>query len=826
MGFLGRAHGRARRHATVAALALAASLALAAGVPLRAEGASGTVKSKKAASLDGWDSLKMEGSAILGELKLQSGDYSGARETFGESLETSVNLRDPSSPVMALDLYRSALLAAGRGEVDEARGHLEILINRYPDSEFAVKGRQLLALIDRGDKVRIEGEEPVELEPLGARPGAKLSRIRASLRKELWRDALGQTRGFLAASPDHELAGEARLLEGLLYLKVQPAKAAPVLTRVARGGPSHLRSRAAYLLGSAAVSLRNCSWLAEDLPDPSGPVLRTDTPRPDRWQRAPDRWQRAPDRWQRAGSVWAAACDDLSGRPESAEVKYRSVAESAGETPLKAYALAALAQAAARQQEYGSALMLMDKAVSEADRHDLDDVAAVAALSRGHLLYKLRRYREAALAYGAFAGAYPQDPNRTLALYHRALALKWAGDNRSAIQGFESLIVRFPETVYAPDARLQLGLLYDETGHSQKAVESYRRMAEGGLENRRESLLLEAQHHYNRKRYLSAIPLYWKFLAEFPDDPRQAEVATLLLTSYWVGSKDDPGFLKAAEMFPDHPIVANLRWNLAAQAHRQGDCRKAVPNLQRFEAEYPDSPRMEEGLMLKAECLYELKDYRLAADAFTELIRRYPRSKRVRDARFKKGLALHGAGDFSASAAAMRLVGGSDSLAADAAYNAALSAVKTGDKAEALASLEGFVNDFPRHPRAGWAFFKLGELREGAGRHAAAALAYGQATENRSQALFNMGRCYERIKDRLEAKKAYEALLKARPANDSHRLNGLARLGLFYELEGKFKKAAQVYADILKNAPQGDILELARKRLLALTKDGSLTTTR
>ncbi|MBI5883202.1 MAG: tetratricopeptide repeat protein [Elusimicrobia bacterium] len=789
------------------------------GVPFAALAASPKTK-KKSASLDGWDSLKMEGAAILGELKLQSGDYSGAHETFGESLETSVNLRDPSSPVMALDLYRSALLAASKGRVEEARGHLEILINRYPDSEFSIKGRQLMALIDRGERIRIEGEEPLDLEPMADRPSARLSRIRESLRQEHWRDALSQTRDFLAADPGHELAAEARLLEGLLYLKVQPAKAAPILTRVARGGPPGLRSRADYLLGAAAVSLRNCSWISEDLQD---------------------RAVAAPDRWQQAGAAWSAACDDLKGDSDAAAAKYRSVAEASFDTPLKAYALASLGERQARQGQYGPALKTMDRAVSEADRHDLDDAAAAAALSRGHLLYRLRRYREAAEAYEAFAGAYPRDPNRTAALYHRALALKWAGDRRGAVQGFESLVARFPDTVYAPDARLQLGLIYDETGQSQRAVENYRKMSDGGLQNRRESLLLEAQLHYNRKKYGAAIPLHWKFLSEFPNDPRKSEVATLLLTSYWMSAKDDPGFLKAAEMFPDHPIVANLRWNLAAQAHRLGDCRKAVPLLQRFEAEYPDSPRMEEGLMLKGECLHEMGGYRLAADAFTELTRRYPKSKRLRDALFKKGLALHEAGDFEGSAAAMKAVGGTDSLAADAAYNTVLSDLKAKDKAKALASLEHFVKAFPRHARTGWAYFKVGELREAAGRHAAAALAYdralsrgsaasevrsdaaSQATEDRGQALFNMGRCYEKLRKTALAKKAYEGLRKVRPLDDSHRVAGLARLGLIYELEGKPQKAAQVYADILKNAPQGPVLELARKRLLALTKDGSLT---
>ncbi|MBI5208508.1 MAG: tetratricopeptide repeat protein [Elusimicrobia bacterium] len=758
-------------------------------------------KKKSPTKLDSWNSTKMEGAAILGELKVQSGDYSGARMNFGKSLTTSVEVHDPLSPVVALDLLRSAQLAASRGEVNEARGHLEILISRYPDSDYAFKGQQLLALIDRGEKVRFDDEEGVTLEPQTTSSGSKLSRVRQALQTGRWRDGLTLCREFLESNPDHELASEARLLEGLLYLAIQPAKAAPILTRVARSGPPGLRSRAAYALGAAAVSMRNCSWIEEDIPDtvPAGA-----------------------DKWAVAGLVWNAACDELKGRDDAAARKYRTVAESVFETPVKAYALAALAGRQDRDKDYGAALKLMDKAVSEAERFGLTDVSNAAALSRGHLLYKMRRYREAAEAYEAFAGAYPSDPNRTLALYQRGLALKWAGDSREAIRGFESLLARHPDTVYAPDARLQLGLLYGDANQTQKAVAQYRQMAEGGKDNRRESILLEAQLHYNHKRYTSAIPLYWRFLEEHPGDARRAEVGTLLLTSYWVGDRESPDFLKAAEAFPNHPIVKNLRWNLAAQAHKQGECAKAVALLEKYEMEYPDSPRKEEGLMLRGECYYDLREFQPSAQAFTELIRRFPKSARARDALFKRGLALHDAGDFEGSAASLKLIRGKDRLAQDAAYNAALAELKTGSQAKALRSLEQFATDWPKHPRVGWAYFRIGELREALGQYAGAALAYAKATENKTQALFNMGRCYERVKKKADAKKAYEGLGRRRPFDDPHRLHGLMRLALIYELENKARKATRIYSDILKYAPQGEVLELARKRLLSLSKDGSL----
>src|SRR4051812_42149936 len=72
---------------------------------------------------ENWSELNMEAQAIMGELKYQHGDMSGARDTFKDSLNESTRLNAPQGQVMALDLFRTGELASRKGDFDAARRH-------------------------------------------------------------------------------------------------------------------------------------------------------------------------------------------------------------------------------------------------------------------------------------------------------------------------------------------------------------------------------------------------------------------------------------------------------------------------------------------------------------------------------------------------------------------------------------------------------------------------------------------------------------------------------------------------------------------------------
>lgn len=748
---------------------------------------------------ENWHATSMEGSALLGEIRYQSGDFKDASETFRDSLNSSVKVADPYKPLMGLDLYRSAELAITRGDIASARRHLEILTGRYPDSEFADKGRRLLATLAK------KGDAPLklsdELEPAArhTEPGPLLESLKAAYRAGKLPEAAERADAFLKLYPSHPRAVETRLTLAAVEIELKrPGNAAPLLREIlAVNAEPSMREKAFYLLSAAALEMGGCAKLAGTRPQDSAGA------------------------WALLSGYWTALCQRRQGLDSSAEESLRGVLKAPGNSPIKIHALALLTEITS-QGSPRDAQKLLAQVKEQADRSGLQDLSAWARLSQAHLLYRLRRFEAAQAAYGAFAESYPRDPQRTLALYQKGLALRRMERADAAITAFKSLVVEHPDSAYASDAHMQLGQLYGETGRSDKAVSHYHRMGRsGGKDSQSEALLLAAQVHYNNKRYAQAIPYYWRILELSPDDARSRQVQDLLLTSYWLGARNDPGLIKAANLYPDHPVVARVRWELAAQAYKADDCRTAILHFEKFEAEYPDSPKRAPSLFYRAECLRRRGDADAAASAYRSLLKEFPAAVQARQASLALGRLLFDSQLFTESAEVYGTLGGPEAL-----YNRALAFAAAGKKSAELAAYEQLLTRHPKHPKAGSAWMRVGQLREHQGRYKTALAAYARAQAPAALLLLRQGRCLEALKRHRHAVATYAKLVRLTPSADPDRLRGLLRMGLLLEMESQPLKAMRAYAEVLKHSPRDDAFEVARKRLSALSRDGSLLSSR
>lgn len=743
----------------VAAVALLSALA-AAAAPMR------TIDGDLVPEKDDWSTMKMEAAAIRGEVDLHDGDYHDASAGFRDSLDESTQVEQPHSQVMGLDLLRSAELAIRRKDFSAARRHLELLVSRYPDTDWGRRGQDLLDALPQAPEPREDDDAPTPVVT-GEEPAAYLGRMRDALSSGDWGGALEAAEEFSARYPERREAAEARLLAGALYLRDgQAGRAAAILRVVARTAKDEpTRDKARYLLGGALLWQGDAAGALSAVPaaDPEG------------------------DGWLAKAQVWRAAALDKLGRRKQAAALYARVAAAPGAWPLKAFARAALAARDARAGRLARALSGLREAADEAGRENLDDLSAAASLSAAHLLYRLRRFDEAARAYAAFARRRPDDPLRTVALYQEGLCLKRLGRDREAAAPFEELVRSSPDSVYAADAHLQLGQLYGRLGKDRLAVQHYEDMgrAAPGEAARGEPDLLVAQVYYNAKRYKQAIPVYEAFLEKHPKDARAPEVEDLLLTSYWLGDRQDPGLERAVERYPRHAIVSRIRWSLAADAFRRRDFAASAQGFERFAAAYPKSAKAADALFYAAESREALGDPAQAAAAYRAFLARAPKDPRAVRARLSLAMTF----------------------------------LKEGDKRSALAAFERFLRLAPRDAHASACWFEVGRLRESLRLPAAAAYERVSPRDpNRAAALFAAARLYEKARRTPQALRAYEALRSARPAFDPARLRGLVRLGLLYELSGKPMKALPLYADVMKHAKRGSRdFEAARGRVEAIT---------
>ncbi|MFI5349695.1 MAG: tetratricopeptide repeat protein [Elusimicrobiota bacterium] len=753
---------------------------------------------------DGYDALSSEGRAVLGELKVQQGDDAGAASTYRKSIDADVK-SGRGGDVAALDLYRSAEIALRAGEYAKARGLLQILVQRYPKSDWAVRGQRLLDAIPGADLPSSFAAPDSPFVP--AMPSTSgedaLSHLRDAIDAGEDDQALGDAYDFLSRYPARADRHEVELAAAALHLhRGEPERALKFLAPLARDGRApKLRTRAIHLLGGALTALGRDEEVLKAVPEADPASVA--------------------DRWLALAQIWRAGALERTGHAREAAELYRAIAASDQKSPVRAYALAAIAADWARQGKPDRARDALARAAAEAGRWRLDGLRDTLALAGATALARAHRLDDAAKAYLDFTERFPGSPLRAQAYYERGLALKRLGQPEEAVKSFESLLDHAPESAYAADAHLQLGQLDTELGRTSEALSHYKKMgnASEAKDADREALLLMAQVHYNAKRWAEAIPLYRRYLQNSPPaDQKTREVEGLLLVSLWSSDKEDPELADLAAKLPDHPLVASIRWSLAAAAYKRGDWAAADELFRRQIEADPRSPRTGEARFYRAEALRQLGRSSDAADAYKRFLNNHPKDPRAKEAAMRLGALLYESGDANGAASAYGRVTGTDADAADASYNRALALAKSGK--DAPAAWEIFATKFPRHAKASWAWWEAARLREERRDTEAAAKDYQRATgeAERAKSLYALGRLREKLKLTSRAKQAYELLKGVSPKDDPARLAGLMRLGLLLELEDKPRDAAPLYGEILKRADRGSqTFESARKRLEAVT---------
>jgi tetratricopeptide (TPR) repeat protein len=620
---------------------------------------------------------------------------------------------------------------------------------------------------------RAAGPDAPFVAPLPATtPEEGLARLRADAARGRDAAALGDAYDFLKRYPGDPDRDEVALAAGALHLRRGEAdRAVRFLAPLARSGDPRVRSAAIHLLGGALTALGKDAAVLKAVPAADPAATR--------------------DRWLALAQVWRAAALDRLGRHAEAAEVYRALAASGIDSPVRAYALAAVGKDWDRKGRPERARDDFVRAGESADKHGLESLRDALALAAANEYARERKLDDAAAAYARFVRRFPDSPLATRALYERGLALKRLGLHPDAAAAFEALLKRDPSSAFAPDAHLQLGQLYTELGRADDALAQYRAMGRTSeaAGAGREALLLSAQVFYNDKRWADAVPLYRRWLEGAPSGAKTREVEGLLLVCLWQSDRDDPELATLAERIPEHPLVARIRRELAAKAYRRGD-------------------------------------WAGAADLFAREYRADPRAKGAPEALFYRAEALRQLGrakEAAAAYAAFLKAASQDPRAPDAGYGRALSLSKADPAASA--PWEEFAARFPKDARASAAWWEAARRREAARDWDSAARDYERAggPAEKAKSLYALGRLRERLKRTGQARAAYEALRAAKPANDPARLAGLLRLGLLLELDDKPRDAAPLYAEILRLAPKGSArFETARKRLEALTSGNAL----
>lgn len=357
-------------------------------------------------------------------------------------------------------LLKLALSMHRQGRADDAVGAYDRVISAAPRSEPARQARferaQALVELNRLDDARKAFESIAQSEPRDADPAFAPHALRhlAFIASKQGRAA--DAAAYLDRLPDSD-AG-ASLDRALMLLAAGDlADAEPLLARFIAASPDHPRAaearvqRAAALnrLGKPADALAALAPLPAPLSDAAA--------------------------YERA---WAL---QSTGRADEATVAYRDLLEANPSPRFAAHGALELAQLDLGAERYDGALANLDRA--ERAAAEADD-ATLAALSprlgylRGVALLRLDRAADAAAALSAFIDAQPDGPLAPSASLLCAEALAKSGRSDAAAARLRTLLSKNPPDAVARPALLRLGessaAAQDWTG-SEEAFASFLR---------------------------------------------------------------------------------------------------------------------------------------------------------------------------------------------------------------------------------------------------------------------------------------------------------------------------------------------------------------
>jgi len=115
-------------------------------------------------------------------------------------------------------------------------------------------------------------------------------------------------------------------------------------------------------------------------------------------------------------------------------------------------------------------------------------------------------------------GDYPSLPVGNIALYYEALSQEELGDTAKATQNLQQVVQRGDASVKAV-AQFALGAIYKKHGETQKAIDTYKQLFDGGGYSKAAVAYELATLYEDNKQLDQAKEFYQKLIADFPDSP-------------------------------------------------------------------------------------------------------------------------------------------------------------------------------------------------------------------------------------------------------------------------------------------------------------------
>ncbi|MCE7935675.1 MAG: outer membrane protein assembly factor BamD [Chlorobi bacterium CHB2] len=399
--------------------------------------------------------------------------------------------------------------------------------------------------------------------------------------------------------------------------------------------------------------------------------------------------------------------------------------------------------------------------------------------------------------------------DRSDALFLLADAQFRAGRFRAALMTTSQCLFQYPDDPRIAELWYIRGVAAYQEGKPDTAQQSFRNALTRGTTRIAEAQYWVARTNADAGQLDTAEKYAWRSLTapphEFSDDA--------LYLQGWINEGRDSAALAAEfyrrllEKFPESELAQDAQLRLGVLEARRGNYESAYRLLLAF---IPRTERQrEEQTFYLAEATSALNRHDDALRYYTDFLRQYPESRRVRSARYGSGWSQLQLRRYDDAINSFRQVEqGLDSIAAAASYQIGAIQTLRGDTAAAIATFQAVLYRLPYESFSDNAYYQLGRIHY---RRAAydSARHYFQIvarqfpeSELRKEAYYLLGESYASIGDYPNAEYAFA---RTRRITEQGTLfqRALYREGVMLYKEGRFTSAVDRLRQYVGEHPTG-----------------------
>jgi TolA-binding protein len=380
---------------------------------------------------------------------------------------------------------------------------------------------------------------------------------------------------------------------------------------------------------------------------------------------------------------------------------------------------------------------------------------------------------------------------------------------RPALSASRRFLEGYPFDTRAGEVLYLRGISAYQEGKLDESEAAFRRVAAEGENNRREAYYWIARASADRNRPDSAEHYATLSLA---GDPHEFTDDALYLHAWLTESRgaiDTAATLyrKLLDDYPGSDLELDAQLRLGVIDARRGNYESAIRLLNSIT---PRSERQrEEQLFYLGEVSAALGRYDEALRYDTEFLRSFPKSTRVRPARYGIGWAQLNLGRHDEAIATFRqLEDDIDSIAAAASYQIGAIQMTKGDTVGAERTFQELLYKLPYESFSDNAYYQLGRINYRRARYDSARhyllIAARQFPESdvRPDAYYLLGESYAALADAGNAQYAFSRAEKTGATGDLYR-RALYREGIMLYKVGRFHSAVDRFREYVSEHPKG-----------------------